>query len=84
MDYLQRHDAPVATNEQLLRVHDASYVDSIESNSPQRGIVQLDGDTAMNPFSYEAALRAAGAVVLGVDLVMTGKAEHAFCNIRPP
>ena len=84
MDYLQRHDAPEVTREQLLRVHAADYVDSIEASAPQHGIVQLDGDTAMNPFSYPAALRAAGAGVLGVDLVMAGKAENAFCNIRPP
>jgi acetoin utilization deacetylase AcuC-like enzyme len=84
LDHLQWHEAPEATREQLLRVHDAGYVDLIESNAPQHGMVQLDGDTAMNPFSYPAALRAAGAVVLGVDLVMEGKAENAFCNIRPP
>ena len=84
MDFLQRHEAPEATREQLLRVHDADYVNFIEANAPQQGIVQLDGDTAMNPFSYQAALRAAGAVVLGVDLVVAGKAENAFCNIRPP
>jgi len=84
MDYLQRHEAPEASNEQLLRVHEESYIDSIESSVPQHGIVQLDGDTALNPFSYQAALRAAGAVVLGVDLVMAGKVENAFCNIRPP
>jgi len=84
MDYLQRHDAPEATSEQLLRVHEEGYIDSIEFSVPQHGIVQLDGDTALNPFSYQAALRAAGAVVLGVDLVMAGRAENAFCNIRPP
>jgi len=84
LDYLQRHDAPEATREQLLRVHDAAHIDFIESSTPQHGMVQLDGDTAMNSFSYQAALRAAGAVVLGVDLVMAGRAENAFCNIRPP
>ena len=84
MDYLQRHDAPEASREQLLRVHDAAYVDSIASSAPQQGIVQLDGDTALNPFSYQAALRAAGAVVLGVDLVMGKKVANVFCNIRPP
>ncbi|MFZ2541334.1 MAG: histone deacetylase family protein [Gallionella sp.] len=84
MDYLQRHEAPAATHEQLLRVHDEDYVASIESSVPTQGIVQLDGDTALNPFSYQAVLRAAGAVVLGVDLVMGKKAENAFCNIRPP
>jgi acetoin utilization deacetylase AcuC-like enzyme len=84
LDHLQRHDAPEATREQLLRVHDADYVDLIETSAPKHGMVELDPDTAMNPFSYPAALRAAGAVVLGVDLVMSGKAENAFCNIRPP
>ena len=84
LDYLQRHDAPEASNEQLLRVHEESYIDSIEFSVPQHGIVQLDGDTALNPYTYQAALRAAGAVVLGVDLVMAGRAENAFCNIRPP
>ncbi len=84
MNYLQHHEADEATREQLLRVHDAGYVDSIAASVPPQGITQLDGDTAMNPYSYLAALRAAGAVVMAVDLVMAGKAENAFCNIRPP
>lgn len=84
MDYLQRHDAPAATIEQLLRVHDEDYIASIESSVPPQGIVHLDADTALNPFSYQAALHAAGAVVLGVDLVMGKKVENVFCNIRPP
>ncbi|KPJ90442.1 MAG: deacetylase, partial [Gammaproteobacteria bacterium SG8_11] len=43
-----------------------------------------DPDTAMNEHSLNAALRAAGAVVLGVDLLMSGKEQCAFCNVRPP
>ena len=84
MDYLQHHDAPEVTREQLLRVHTAAHIDHIAASSPAQGIVHIDGDTAMNPFSYQAALRAAGAVVMAVDLVMAGKVENAFCNIRPP
>ena len=82
--YLQQHEAPEATREQLLRVHDAGYVDAIAAASPSHGRVALDGDTEMNPYTYPAALRAAGAAVLGVDLVMAGQVENAFCNIRPP
>lgn len=82
--YLQHHDAPEATREQLLRVHDAAYLDSIIAAAPQHGSVDLDGDTSLNPFTYPAALRAAGAGVLAVDLVMVSKVENAFCNIRPP
>jgi acetoin utilization deacetylase AcuC-like enzyme len=84
MDYLQHHDAPEATLEQLLRVHDADYLDFIAASVPTQGVVHIDGDTAMNPFSYQAALRAAGALVNAVDLVMAGRVENAFCNIRPP
>ena len=84
MDYLQRHDAPAATREQLLRVHAADYIDGIASSVPDQGRVQLDADTTINPFSYQAALRAAGAAVLGVDLVMAKKVANGFCNIRPP
>ncbi len=82
--HLQHHQAPEVTREQLLRVHDADYVDAIAAAAPQHGMVALDGDTAMNPFSYPAALRAAGAAILGVDLVMGNGIENAFCNIRPP
>jgi len=46
--------------------------------------VHLDPDTAMNPHSLRAALRAAGAAVLATDLVMRGEAESAFCSVRPP
>lgn len=82
--YLQHHDAPEATREQLLRVHDAAYIDSIVAAAPSMGIISLDGDTFMNQFTYPAALRAAGAVVMAVDLVMGRKVENAFCNVRPP
>lgn len=82
--WLQRHEAPRATREQLARVHRLHYIDKIESASPQNGIVYLDADTAMNPFTLEAALRAAGAVVLATDLVIDGVADNAFCSIRPP
>jgi len=81
---LSEHEAPAASREQLLRAHNASYVDEIEAVSPNAGIVHLDPDTAMNPHSYRAALHAAGAAVLGTDLVLGGKAANAFCSVRPP
>lgn len=84
MPYLAHHDAPEATLEQLLRVHDKAYIESVYAQSPKSGLVYLDGDTAMNPYTLKAALHAAGAAVYAVDLVMKGRAENAFCNIRPP
>lgn len=84
LPYLQQHDAPLATIEQLARVHEADYIDTIRAASPQTGMVQLDPDTAMNPYSWQAALRAAGAAVLATDLVIAGKVRNAFCAVRPP
>jgi len=82
--HLVEVEAPPATREQLLRVHDPDYVDAIEASVPERGLIHLDPDTAMNPHSYHAALRAAGAVIKATDMVMGGEVENAFCNVRPP
>jgi acetoin utilization deacetylase AcuC-like enzyme len=82
--YLERHEAPLATDEQLARVHPPEYVRAIREAAPQAGTVHLDPDTAMNPHSLNAALRAAGAAVLATDLVMQKKASSAFCAVRPP
>lgn len=84
LDALDVREAPRATREQLCRVHDADYVDALAAAAPQSGLVHLDPDTSMNPHSHEAALRAAGAVVLATDLVMGGEVANAFCNVRPP
>ena len=81
---LQHHEAPPVKREALLRVHRESYVDDIEAKAPRTGLIQLDPDTSLNPHSLEAARGAAGALVHGVDLVMTGKVQNAFCAVRPP
>jgi len=82
--YLARYEAPLASDEQLARVHPLDYVRAIREVAPAQGTVHLDPDTAMNPYSLAAALRAAGAALLATDLVMTGEAESAFCAVRPP
>jgi acetoin utilization deacetylase AcuC-like enzyme len=83
-DFLAHYDAPRATDDQLARVHPEAYIEYIRSKSPAAGLEPLDPDTAMCPETLEAALRAAGANVLAVDLVMSGRARRAFCNVRPP
>lgn len=84
LPFLDHHDAPLATDMMLTRVHDPEYVKAIRAAVPDAGLNYLDPDTAMNPYTLEAALRAAGATVQAVDLLMSGRAENAFCNIRPP
>src|SRR4051794_25329339 len=82
---LVRLDAPPASIEQLMRVHPADYVEAILGIRPDEGErVHVDGDTVMSRGSAEAAQRAAGAVVAGVEAVMEGKAQTAFAAVRPP
>ncbi len=80
---LDLYDAPLATDEQLARAHPESYIEMIRESAPASGLVQLDPDTSMNPHSLNAALRAAGSGVLGIDLVMGDRAQNVFCNVRP-
>jgi len=82
--HLTRFDAPLATDEQLARVHPIEYVRAIREAAPEHGTVHLDPDTAMNPHTLHAALRAAGAAVLATDLVLERKFSSAFCSVRPP
>jgi acetoin utilization deacetylase AcuC-like enzyme len=76
-------EAPLAEAQDIKRVHDPAYVDMIYEHAPKEGYLRLDPDTAMNPHSLAAARRAAGAGVLAVDEVMSGRAQNAFCAVRP-
>jgi len=81
---LARYEAPLAEDEDLALAHPIEYVRAIRDAAPDSGTVHLDADTAMNPWTLHAALRAAGAAILGVDLVMKKQASAAFCAVRPP
>ncbi|WP_290874389.1 histone deacetylase family protein [Aquabacterium sp.] len=84
LDYMAPYDAPLATEEQLGRAHSSLYVRELMAQSPSEGHIQVDPDTSMNPYTLKAALRAAGAAVQAVDLVLGGQAPAAFCCVRPP
>jgi len=83
-DGLIHSEAPVASSEQLMLAHPESYIEMLRAHSPSSGTAQLDADTAMNPFSLQAALRGAGAGILAVDKIMSGEVDNAFCLVRPP
>lgn len=44
----------------------------------------VDPDTSINAHTWEAALHAAGAALKATDWVIDGRAENAFCSVRPP
>ncbi|SDX24558.1 Acetoin utilization deacetylase AcuC [Ruegeria halocynthiae] len=81
---LQRVTAPLAADDDLLRVHPQNHINGILDSRPPEGFKQIDGDTFMSTGSVDAAYRAAGAVVRAVDLVLGGEVPNAFCAIRPP
>lgn len=83
-DFLTHYEAPKASTTELARVHHKAYIHDILSRSPKRGLVHIDPDTCMNPYTAVAALRAAGSAVLAAELVTSGQVNNAFCCVRPP
>ena len=81
---LKRVTAPLAADDDLLRVHPEGYIRDIRGARPSDGFAQIDGDTFMSPGSVDAAYRAAGAAVRAVDMVLGGEVSNAFCATRPP
>ncbi len=84
LDFMREITAKPASVETILRAHSEHLVSELESIAPLQGYAGIDGDTTMNPYTLDAVLHSAGAVVRAVDLVCSGESPRAFCNIRPP
>lgn len=97
--FLEQREAPLADLAALSRVHTQEAIGLVRDNVPggealmeegkpgdagHAGYYPLDPDTALNAYSWKAALRAAGAAVAATDAVMRGEVENAFCATRPP
>ncbi len=81
---LQREEAPRAELAELALVHAKNYIVAMLELVPTQGYAVVDADTVLSPGSGDAALRAAGSAVHGVNLVMQGAVKNAFCAVRPP
>jgi len=81
---LKREEAPLADLADIERVHPKAYVEMVRASIPKRDHKFLDADTVVSPGSWNAALRAVGAALHAVDQVVAGKADNAFCAVRPP
>jgi acetoin utilization deacetylase AcuC-like enzyme len=84
LNQMHSFEAPKASNAALARAHSENYVHALAQASPAQGLRALDPDTSMNPFTFEAAVHAAGALVKATDLVLAEGFQRAFCNVRPP
>ena len=72
-----------ATDDELLRVHDAEYLTRLRETAGRA--VALDPDTFTSPETYEVARLAAGAAAGAVDYVLeTGRGARALVLARPP
>ena len=78
----ERVEAPAATEEQLLRVHPAEYVQAVRQHSERSQAFDLD--TPTSPGSYAAALRAAGGACALAEALLTGGERTGFSCLRPP
>lgn len=81
---LDRREAPVADDAEVLRCHPAAYLQGLRDAVPQAGTRQIDADTHLSPGSLEPALRAVGGACAAVDAVLAGEARSAFVAMRPP
>ncbi|MEO1551816.1 MAG: histone deacetylase family protein [Pseudomonadota bacterium] len=79
-----RVEPPEATARDVELAHPPGYFEAILAKIPQDGMAALDPDTFLSATSREGVLRAAGAVIKAVNLVMAGEAQNAFCAMRPP
>lgn len=83
---IEQRSAPLAEPEQILRIHTPNALALIRDQVPASDgdYYPLDGDTSLCHYSYQAALRAAGAAVAATDDVIAGNVANAFCSTRPP
>lgn len=80
---LVREVPRAATTAELELVHAPDLVAGIARLGAEGG-GWLDADTAMNDASYDAALLAAGAGLTAIEALDGGRADSAFCAVRPP
>ena len=73
-----------ATIDELALCHTRPYIATAHRDVDSGAHSLSTGDTDINRRSFDVALRAAGTCLNAVDLVMEGKANNAFCIVRPP
>ncbi|MBP6634003.1 MAG: histone deacetylase [Kofleriaceae bacterium] len=72
-----------ATDEELARVHGASYLDELTRTVPGKS-GWIDPDTYFSPETWDAALGAAGGVAELATQIMAGQRQRGLAVVRPP
>jgi len=81
--HLQVRSATAASEEDLLRVHSAEYLQRFRALS-EAGGGELGPQAPIGPGSYEIARLSAGLAIAAVDAVLGGEADNAYSLSRPP
>jgi len=72
-----------ATKEEISLNHSPAYIERIAATSGKPPM-SLDPDTATSEGSWAAATCAVGAVLDGIDNILSGRADNGFALVRPP
>jgi acetoin utilization deacetylase AcuC-like enzyme len=72
-----------ATEAEVLRVHDAAYIERLKAAESQV-YGEVGPRTRVGPGTYRIALLAAGGAIEAVDAVLDGKVRNVYALIRPP
>lgn len=73
--------------EDVCRAHDSDFVDGLRQASLRartEGDQKISDDTYINPMSFDAAMKSAGAAIEAVRQVCSGTIRNAFVCVRPP
>ena len=71
------------SSKKLYDVHSEEMTDIVKEHS-KKDDSWIDLDTYVSKNDFETSLLAAGGVLLACENVLKGKAENAFCLVRPP
>ncbi|MFG6668215.1 class II histone deacetylase [Halomonas sp. HNIBRBA4712] len=80
---LEVRSAPLASDEQLLRVHSRAYLARFRELSDAGG-GELGDHAPIGPGSYDIARLSAGLAIGAVSAVMNGEVDNAYALSRPP
>ena len=73
-----------ATGDDLRRCHEGEYVELARREMAEKRSRLSTGDTKICPASWQASVKAAGAVCTAIDAVVEKRVRNAFCVVRPP
>ncbi len=70
--------------EVLRAVHSENYITSVKISCRKNDPGFFDPDTYYGEHTFDVALMAAGAVEMGIELLLSGELRSVFCAVRPP